>query len=274
MNEYSLFTNLKDYAVTECQKISDNDMVIVMAGFFPHSLKSSNHTQTFSAPYIQIQLDSGAQGICFVYGEKLNQTEIIQLVGKDVRQVVNDVSSHLQIALVDAMFGTLNKTHPTSKLLLLDGNYREKSLERAQIIASHVQARDGDAVGVIGCVENIVEQLKQKDCELRLADLHTSSETICGINVERDAKPILDWASHLLVTGNVIATRTLDLILKKTYERKIKTVFYAMTGANIAPIYLNYGAQTVISEYFPYYWFSKSTTSMLIHSETLYTAIS
>jgi hypothetical protein len=257
----------KSQALSACVASDREEMVIDLVGAFPHSVRSSSGTQIFSAPYIQIELASGAQGICFVYGEQVDTTSLVQLVGADARQILESVPYKVQVALTDALFAhvSLNKNSLSVETVDFDGNQRFKGRVRAQCLAAAVDAQNEDRVGVIGCVESVIQELQKTAGSIRLSDLHTTSDSICNIVVERECTSILQWATSLLVTGNVLATHSLGLILQATRERNIHTVFYAMTGANIAPHYLDYGAEVVICERFPFYFFSNTSSRLEIY---------
>jgi len=68
-------------------------------------------------------------------------------------------------------------------------------------------------------------------------------------------KDLIKKSDVMIVTGMTLATGTLSNLLKLANKYNTYVVIFAQTGHNLAPFYLNYGADVVVSESFPYYGF-------------------
>jgi hypothetical protein len=254
-------------ALKESLALDQNSIEIEMIGLFPHCARSPYLTQVICSPYVHVQLESGATGICFAYKEIENK-EVLHLIGENARVAIESSCLEAQIAIVDAIYGQFNKANGfrPRKSIEIRGRPSEKALERARIIASMVQAQKTDRIGIIGCVEPMIYFIKSTGCEIRIADIHSPYKSILGITVEKESSSILDWANKIVVTGSALWTQTIAQILSKASERSIFTVVFAMTGHNIAPHYLDYGANIVVSELFPYYWFAGTTSKLELYA--------
>lgn len=263
-----LFSLFKQQAVDASYVLDQADLEIDLLGMFPHCARSPYRNQIICSPYIHVQLASGAKGICFFYEER-DIASAFQFVGINAGSVIDKVGLEVQIALVDAIFQHINRDknlHP-HKVVEFQGRISEKALNRACYIASLVQAAKGDRVGIVGCVEPMIKLLVDAGSEIRIADIHSPYQAICGIQIERDAMPIVDWATKLIVTGSALWMQTMGQILNRASTRSIFTVVFAMTGHNIAPHYLNYGANIVVSEHFPFYWFANTISKLEVYEE-------
>lgn len=261
-----LFEALKQYAIDNSRRLETNGLQIDFLGIFPHALLSPNRSQIFIGPFVLVQLAAGTEGVCFPEGE-LDIASSFQFVGDTAISVLDKAPLEVQIALIDAVFGYLNRyeEYTPNEVIEFLGHPDEKALKRAYYIASLISATEKDKVGVIGCIEPMIQALLETGSDIRIADLHSIHPFICGIPVEKDALAIVDWADKLIVTGGALWTETLGLILSRSYSRRVLTLVYAMTGHNIAPRYLKYGADIVTVEYFPFYWFVNTTSKLEVY---------
>lgn len=265
MND-NLYEIFRAEAVDSRWYLDPQELRIDLIGSFPHCVVSGNANQTFCGSYIHTQLASDSQGICFVYNP-VDISPFHHLVGSSAIAALEQVEHELDIALVDAIYGLINrkKNIQPNRIIRFHGGPKKKAIDRAKYIVSLARPTSRDRVAVVGCVEPMIESLSESGAAIRIADLHTSEQTVCGIAVEKDAIPLLYWANKVILSGNTLWTRTLSRILEEVRNQKIFAIIYAMTGHHIAPRYINFGASVVVAEAFPYYWYINTDYKLEIY---------
>jgi hypothetical protein len=237
---------------------------IDLAGFFPARYLAAGTEQEIDAPYAYVQLASGGTGACFCYPEDLDLESLKHLVGRNPLDVQNLVSRVVELAVLDAIYARINELDHVraSEVCYFEGTYAVKSAARAQKLASLAPIIPGSKVAVVGAVYDIIKAVQDLGASVRVADMGHAGESILGCRIERDGASIISNSEIALVTGNVLKTGTLTETVSSS---NCFTVVFAMTGANIAPRYLQLGATVVASESFPYYWFAGVKSEMRIY---------
>jgi len=254
-------------AKTYKNKLNIRSTVIDMISVFVPHCKAAGTSQEIIAPYLQAQIASGAQGACFLHREDIQLDDLKGFVGMPVLDVVPKASHCVKIALIDAIYGEINKIekiHPVDTFEF-SGTYSEKSLDRARKIIELTEIRHSDKVAIVGVVHDIVKEVIEIGADVRLSDFGQMGTNILGIPISNNSTALVEWADIAIVTGNILKTRTVWNILSTAQRYSTKLTLFSMTGSNIAPRYLRYGANVVTVEEFPYYWFSGIKSQMKIY---------
>jgi hypothetical protein len=118
---------------------------------------------------------------------------------------------------------------------------------------------------MIGAIVDIIQVVLEKGAELKAADFALAGTELEGIEIEYEAMPLIKWADTIIMTGNTLKTNTLGQLLDISRKLKKRVLIYSMSGANIAPHYLNHGAFVITSEPFPYYWYARMPSIMNVY---------
>ncbi|MBW7848628.1 MAG: hypothetical protein H3C41_11170 [Bacteroidales bacterium] len=242
--------------------------ILELLGVFSFGVTSSVSNQYIYGPYVQVQLSSGAEGICIAFNniDISNELNTLRLVGKKVLDIFDlgeKVSIEVQIALVDAIYHHIKikeKLVPSKSVEFL-GLAKQKSFERANYIASLLNISQKDKVAVVGCVAPIVKSVLNCGGELRIADLHSLYSSLYNTQIEKDTASVVKWADKIILTGNALWSQTITNIFDVIQPQSVVLV-YAMTAHNIAPYYINYRANIVTAESFPFYWFNNTISKI------------
>ncbi|HEY0068860.1 MAG TPA: DUF364 domain-containing protein [Chloroflexia bacterium] len=231
------------------------------------ALISGNH-HVYADPYLIAQLISGAQGACFMHPGDFNESDLEGVVGNPVLDVVEKVPPHLSIALLDALYFHLNKIEGVvpSKVFRFRGLASQKSLHRANSIVKLAEITRTKRVALIGFISDIAKSVIELGAELQVADIALAGAEISSITIQKDALPLIEWADTVIMTGNALKTNTINDLLAASSKLSRHVLVYSMTGSNIAPRYLKYGASIVTSETFPYYWYANSVSTMCVYT--------
>ena len=113
---------------------------------------------------------------------------------------------------------------------------------------------------------DIIRVILQKGAKLQVADFALAGTEFDGVRIQYDAEPLIESVDTVIMTGNTLKTGTIGKLLDTCKKLSKPVLVYAMTGANIAPWYLNHGASTVTSETFPYYWYAQTPSLMKVYT--------
>jgi hypothetical protein len=247
----------------------DTKLTIVdsLITFYDRTVHFGDVNLHVSYTYLLAQLISGAQGACFVHLEDLNKSDLDGIVGKPVLDVIPFVPNYIKVVLLDALYSHINEVEGInpSYEYQLRGTASKKSSARAKKLIKLLGVTKGCKLAIIGLVANIARIALEKGAEVRIADLAEAGTKVLNLAVEYDAIPLIEWADIAIITGNTLKTNTLGQLVSMAAKHSTKVMIYAMTGHNIAPRYLNHGAELVVTEVFPYYSFANTTSIMRIY---------
>jgi len=172
------------------------------------------------------------------------------------------IPSYLRVALLDALFCLINKQQ-NSMQEVLKGNLRQKARERARILLSSVP--DGAKVLLLGVATEIIEEAKHKKCDLKVLDLEKQKIGLQLLSTdvengnEADLEKEIQDCDYIVATGMIFVSETADRIFGLSKVNRKHLSLFMETGSNFGPQLLQYGADTVLSEFFPYYDFYGDT---------------
>ncbi len=231
------------------------------------SIESTQYSNNLNCKNVELNLQylsilSKGLGCSFYERSWMSCLESLNgLVGRDALSL-EDFPLFVRIAALDSLFSALDPAPDSS--WLLEGHPKEKSLERAKIIASEAIAlTETDierkyGVSCIGVVEPIVKLLsKGLGQAIGLAD---NREDIIGSklfgNEILSGKHTLDLVSEsnsIVVTGMTLSNGTFAEITQVAKECNTKVLLFSQTGANFGRNLLDIGVDLAICEPYPFY---------------------
>ncbi len=261
------FETLLEYAYSKRYLVDQDATFVEFVVTFNERALLLGDQRVYDDPYMLVQTVSGSQGACFMNLGDTKDTDVEGVVGKPALEVASTVPRHVGIALLDAYYQLLNIAEGIipSETLFFNGLGHEKSLQRAKKIIELAQIEKGVKVAMIGVISDIVKEALDKGASIKLADFGMYGAESFGLPIEKDATQFINWADVVIMTGNTLKTRTTDSLLENISKNNKRILVYAMTGSNIAPRYLRYGAHTVTCESFPYYWYANVASCMKIY---------
>jgi len=255
------------YAQSHSELLDRESITVEFIVAFSERALLSGSDHTYYDPYLLAQLVSGAQGFCFMDPKDLKLSDLDAIAGKYVFELLSYVPHYIKIALLDAVYYHLNLIQKISPSATYEfrGLAAHKSIARARKIVELAGVASNSRVVMIGAIADIVRVILEKKAELQVADFALAGTEIEGVKIKYDAIPLIEWADIIIMTGNTLKTNTLGDLLDISRKLRKHVLVYAMSGANIAPRYLDYGASVVTSEPFPYYWYAQTPNIMNVY---------
>lgn len=209
-------------------------------------------------------VETNAIGTCY-YERDIAQEPTIEenLIGRRIeRAFLNRV---WRLAAYDALYANLIRK-PDDEVIL-EGSPVELAQQRASIVCNEVlrlanninpKSKQLKVVNV-GVVGDFLERLSEKtELFVQATDFYDAImdneyHGVKVLNGRRFTLPLVQGADIALVTGMTLSNGTMEEIFEAARKGNTALVFFAETGSNFAEEYLKLGADTVISEPFPFY---------------------
>lgn len=203
----------------------------------------------------------------FSYFQDKIDYSLSSFVNKNALNIIKEeIPIYLRVAVTDAMYCLINRKKFTDKLVFV-GGIRQKAKERARALLAHVP--NGAKILLLGAATEIIEEAIAKDCNLKVLDLEkqkiglafhsTHIESNDGTTLQKKIKE----TDYIVATGMIFVSETADEVFKLAIENGKSLILYMETGSNFGPQLLNYGADSVLSEFFPYYDFFGETKYLI-----------
>lgn len=232
--------------------------------------------RTFKYTILVSQTSNDGQGAAYCsHDETISVRRIHNLVGNKVNDILFDESLPycLKISILDSLYESLKQSPDYT--VLIEGSSRKKAYYRAEIIINEVIVllykkiienkikNTNPTILNIGFVSMFQNILYDKIHSIRFfaTDLHKDIinkvfNNIKILNGKEHNIELLEKSDIALVTGMTLSTSTLYDILNYAKRYNTDVVIFAETGYNLSPYYINFGANVIISEEFPYYIFN------------------
>lgn len=169
----------------------------------------------------------------------------------------------LEIALVDALLRPARIS--SADCVTMRGTIRDKAKVRAELLASAaIEALNGYSDGdrrrrvlLVGAVGSVIEELGSRGLEVDVTEMDQTliGQRVAGV-VVRDSShtaELIVAADCAVVTGMILATQTLGLVLDAAQDGGTPLVFYAQSAANILKTIPFPTPTTIVDEVFPHY---------------------
>ncbi len=208
------------------------------------------------------------------YGFSYFQEEIDYSMSKFVNKnalfcLNEEMPRYMKVAIVDALYSCMNQDS-LRNFSVFSGSIRTKATERAQILVSNIPEKS--KVLLIGAATEIIEEALSRNCKLKVLDLceqkvglqfdSTSIESSLKLNLEH---VIMD-TDFIVATGMIIANGSADEIFRLSNKHNKHLILFMESGSHFGPQLMQYGAQTVLSEFFPFYDFCGNTKYKLFRA--------
>ncbi len=182
-----------------------------------------------------------------------------RFVNKNALNVLNEsIPNYMRVAIADAMHCLINN-EKLSEPDVFTGDIRKKAKKRAEVLLAHIPS--GSKILLLGAATEIIDEAKSKGCGLRVVDLESQKVglkfnfTCIENNEVTNLQDKIKEADYIVATGMIFVSETADEVFRLTAEAKKGLVLYMETGSNFGQQLLEYGADTVLSEFFPFYDF-------------------
>ena len=213
-------------------------------------------------------LFENAYGFSYFQGEI--DYSLSKFVNGNALENVEKMPMYMQVAITDALYCLINKEKFKIKSIFA-GDIRQKAKGRAQTLLKHIP--NESKVLLLGAATEIIEEAKAKNCRLKVLDLEKQKIGIefHSINIndggKSDFRREIEDADYIVATGMIFVSETADQLFELAKENKKNLTLYMETGSNFGPQLLEYGADVVLSEFFPYYDFFGDTKYFLSTKE-------
>ena len=265
-----MLNTLKEYILSETAALPADSMRIEGSWLLHLNYQPFAKERLFQYDVALVQVQ--ATGAAYAARDGIHKSELDSMVGKDAREMLKDEYCPVNIALLDAMYGSI---HPKSNQdFLISGN--DKASQRADIICSEVQNMikgnlipDRPKVVNVGAIGCIIDKLKQQQMDVTASDLdpgligHELSgvKIVDGVHTEE----MVAESDLAVVTGMTISNGSLPNILDIAKANDTKLMIVAETGAGLGRAYCDlFDIDVVISEPYPFYIF-KCHSQISIH---------
>lgn len=250
-------------------RLNKADLIVEFIVAFCERAILAGNDHKYYDPYLMIQLVSGAQGYCFMDPADFKESELDGIAGHSIVELLKSdtIPLYIKVALMDAAYYHLNQINGNSpkEIFSFQGTGSQKSISRASKIVELSGVEKGSNLVLIGAIADIIKIVKQKGGRIQVADFALAGTTVEQIEIVYDCHPLLDSADIVIITGNALKTNTMSDLLSKCQQLSKRVLVYSMSGANVAPMYLDYGASVVTSETFPYYWYANTISFMSVY---------
>lgn len=210
-------------------------------------------------------LFENAYGFSYFQGEI--DYSLSKFVNKNALSVLEEeMPIYFRVAIIDALYCLINRKILTNKLVFV-GDIRQKARERARALLANIT--NGAKVLLLGAATEIIEEAKAKGCILKVLDLEKQKvglkfhSAFIENSVKTDLADTIKKTDYIVATGMIFVTETADKVFELTNLYKKSLTLFMETGSNFGPQLLKYGADIVLSEFFPYYDFFGETKYLL-----------
>lgn len=256
----SILNTLIDEAKSKLSN-NEDDLRIdnIILGKSLYTIKGSD--KVFTDMNLCLVLFENAYGFSYFQGEIDYSVE--KVVNKNAIEVLNqDLPPYLKIAVTDGLYSLINKDLIADKSVFT-GNIRQKAIQRATKLLEHIP--NGSKVLILGAATEIVEHAKEKNCQIKILDLEVQKigMEIDTISIDDGGKGNIEEeiknTDFIVATGMIFVSETADNIIEIANRHNKHLSIYMETGSNFGPQLINFGADKVLSEFFPYYDFFGDT---------------
>lgn len=209
-------------------------------------------------------LFENAYGFSYFQGEI--DYSLSKFVNSNALETIEEMPVYMKVAVTDAFYCLINEEEFKDKSIFI-GDIRQKAKSRAQMLLKHIPSES--RVLLLGAATEIIEEAEAKKCRLKVLDLEKQKigielySTNISDGRKSDLQKEIEDTDYIVATGMIFVSETADQIFEFAKENKKNLALYMETGSNFGPQLLEYGADIVLSEFFPYYDFFGETKYLL-----------
>lgn len=197
-----------------------------------------------------------AVGSCAVEPGALPATALDDCVGASVAELLDHPLLPVRIAALDAYLAHVRPhtpEHGARPYALPAGGSLHRSRARARAVVDLLPATGPGRVLVIGVVNSLLEQLRERGLGYVPCDLKGGA-TEWGEPVRTDALAEFEHCDAVLASGMTLGNGTFQPLLDRAAVSGKPLVMFAQTGSAILPRFLGAGVSAVSAEPYPFFW--------------------
>jgi hypothetical protein len=199
-------------------------------------------------------------GYGFAYFHSERDYDLDDYVNRDISDVLErDIPVFLQVALIDALYSVLNGPSQARPEEIFRGDLRQKAIQRARKIVAGIPQQS--KVLLLGAATEIIEEGVERGLDLEVLDLSpdkiglTFEDVAVGEARGRAFEDVIRDQDVVIASGMIFTSESADEVFQAIRESSCRLVLYMESGSNFGRQLLDYGADRVLAEYFPFYDF-------------------
>ncbi|MGW0363817.1 Rossmann-like domain-containing protein [Streptomyces sp. NPDC002990] len=199
---------------------------------------------------------AAAVGSCAVEPGTLPAASLDECVGATVASLLDHPLLPVRIAALDAYLMHVRPhtpEHGARPYAIAAGSSLHRSRARARAVADLLPATGLRRVLVVGVVNSLLEQLRERRTPYAPCDLKGGA-TEWGEPVLTDAASELEHCDAILASGMTLGNGTFQPLLDHAAATGKPLVMFAQTGSAVLPRFLGAGVSAVSAEPYPFFW--------------------
>jgi hypothetical protein len=223
-----------------------------------------DHERVFDFKFLVVK--SLGQGSAYSMRKDYGSSYLKSFMGKRIDRIEFDDIA-FEVAVYDSIFDKYQDKDFYAGFRL-SGSSVSKAVERAKIVCGECEdllkgIKEPKIVNV-GVVTNVVRLLKDRGYDVAGTDFDSE---IVDTDIYKDVHvypgdmtyEMVCRSDLAVVTGMTLTTDSADMILSAARESGTKVVIFAETASNLGDFFIDAGADSFISEPFPFYIFDGDT---------------
>ncbi|MDX3538225.1 DUF364 domain-containing protein [Streptomyces sp. MB09-01] len=199
---------------------------------------------------------AAAVGSCAVEPGALPPDALEDCAGATVADLLDHPLAPVRIAALDAYLMHVRPHTPDNGARpypIPAGSSLHRSRARARAVADLLPATGPERVLVVGVVNSLLEQLRERGTAYAPCDLKGGT-TEWGEPVLTDALAELERCDAVLASGMTLGNGTFQPLLDHAAASGKPLVMFAQTGSAVLPRFLGAGVSAVSAEPYPFFW--------------------
>ncbi|MEG3632777.1 Rossmann-like domain-containing protein [Micromonospora palythoicola] len=208
-------------------------------------------------------------GSCATEPDELTDDVAYDCVGRSVAELLAHRVPAVRVAALDAYLAAARPHAHTADdaVTIPAGTSLAKSTARAAAVVDLLTVAPGQHVLVVGVVNSLLGQLRQRGLSYLPCDLAGGS-TEWDEPCLPDAAALLDRCDALLVSGMTLGNGTFEPLLRHARATGKPMVAFAQTGSAVLPCFLGAGLSAVSAEPYPFFWLDGGPTTLYRYRAT------
>ncbi|MEU9716818.1 DUF364 domain-containing protein [Streptomyces sp. NPDC047976] len=228
---------------------------IALAFTTAQAVRHAGRSSGYRNEVLSLRLDA-AVGSCAVEPGALPAAALDDCVGASVAELLGHPLLPVRVAALDAYLSRVRPhtpEHGARPYALPAGSSLHRSRARARAVAELLPAAGIRRVLVIGVVNSLLEQLRERGTGYVPCDLKGGT-TEWGEPVRTDALAELEHCDAVLASGMTLGNGTFQPLLDHAAATGKPLVMFAQTGSAVLPRFLGAGVSAVSAEPYPFFW--------------------
>ncbi|MFG2981439.1 Rossmann-like domain-containing protein [Streptomyces sp. NPDC048258] len=228
---------------------------IALAFTTAQAVRHAGRSSGYRNEVLSLRLEA-AVGSCAVEPGALPAAALDDCVGASVAELLGHPMLPVRVAALDAYLSHVRPhtpDHGARPYALPAGSSLHRSRARARAVVDLLPATGVRRVLVIGVVNSLLEQLRERGAGYVPCDLKGGT-TEWGEPVRADALAELEHCDAVLASGMTLGNGTFQPLLDHAAGTGKPLVMFAQTGSAVLPRFLGAGVSAVSAEPYPFFW--------------------